>query len=126
MRAATAGLGADVILDIVGGSYVSRNYAAAAEGGRVVQIATQESPRAEIDLRLLMGKRLVHTGSTLRGRDIAFKSELAGAVAANVMPLVASGTIRAMVDGTFPLDNAADAHRRLESSNHIGKIVLTV
>jgi putative PIG3 family NAD(P)H quinone oxidoreductase len=125
VRSVTTGHGADVILDIIGGSYVGRNYAVAAEGGRIVQIATQESPRAEVDLRLLMGKRLVHTGSTLRGRDIAFKSALAGAVATNVMPLIASGTIHAVVDGTFPLEKAADAHKRMESSAHIGKIVLT-
>jgi putative PIG3 family NAD(P)H quinone oxidoreductase len=123
---ATAGRGADVILDMVGGEYVGRNYAAAAADGRIVQIATQAGSRADIDLRALMAKRLVHTGSTLRSRPVAFKAALAEDVRANCLPLLASGKVRPVIDSTFPLANVAEAHRRLESSAHIGKIVLTI
>lgn len=126
VAAATGGLGADVILDIVGGDYVPRNYAAAAEGGRIVQIATQAGADADIDLRLLMRKRLVHTGSTLRSRPLAFKAALADDVRTNALPLLAAGKVRPVIDSTFPLAKVADAHRRLESSAHIGKVVLTV
>jgi putative PIG3 family NAD(P)H quinone oxidoreductase len=126
IREATDGRGVDVVLDIIGGDYVARNHAAAASEGRIVQIATQQSPHADVDLRLLMAKRLSHTGSTLRPRDLAFKAALAKAVETNVLPLLTSGQVRAIVDSTFPLAAAADAHRRLESSAHIGKIVLTV
>jgi NADPH:quinone reductase-like Zn-dependent oxidoreductase len=125
VRAETGGQGVDVVLDIIGGDYVARNYAAAAVEGRIVQIATQAGATAAVDLRLLMGKRLVHTGSTLRGRDVAFKASLAEAVARNVLPLIAAGRIHAVVDSTFPLDKAAEAQRRLESPLHIGKIILT-
>jgi NADPH2:quinone reductase len=125
VQAATGGRGADVILDIVGGDYVSRNYAAAAEAGRIVQIATQGGSRAEIDLRPLMAKRLTHTGSTLRGRPAAFKSALAEEVRKHVLPLIAAGAIHPVIDATFPLSKVADAHRRLESPEHLGKVVLT-
>ena len=126
VREATAGRGANVILDMVGGDYVARNYAAAAEEGRIVQIATQASSRAEVDLRLIMGKRLVHTGSTLRGRDVAFKAGLAEDVRTQVLPLIAEGKVKPVVDAAFPLARVADAHERLESADHIGKIVLTM
>ncbi len=124
--AATDGRGADVILDIVGGDYVARNYAAAAVEGRIVQVATQSGTRAEVDLRQIMVKRLTHTGSTLRGREVDFKAAVAAAVRANVFPLFASGAVAPVIDSTFPLADAAAAHRRMESSAHIGKIVLTV
>jgi NADPH2:quinone reductase len=124
--AATAGRGADVILDMVGGEYVARNYAAAAEEGRIVQIASQAGAAAHTDLRPLMAKRLVHTGSTLRGRSVAFKAALADDVRATALPLLASGKVRPVVDSTFALAKVADAHRRLESSAHIGKVVLTI
>jgi NADPH2:quinone reductase len=123
---ATGGRGADVILDIVGGDYLQRNYAAAAPEGRIVQIAAQSGVRAEVDLRPLMAKRLVHTGSLLRPRETQFKAALAAEVAATVMPLLESGAVRPVVDSTFPLAEAAAAHRRLEASLHVGKIVLTV
>jgi NADPH2:quinone reductase len=123
--AATACRGVDVILDIIGGDYLMRNYAAAAEEGRIVQIATQAGAHTEIDLRPLMAKRLVHTGSTLRNRPVAFKAALADDVRTNVLPLLNTGKVRPVIDSTFPLDKAADAHRRLESA-HIGKIVLTM
>jgi NADPH2:quinone reductase len=122
--AATGGHGADVIIDIIGGDYVARNYAAAAAEGRIVQIATQEDSRAKVDLRQIMVKRLTHTGSTLRNRPVTFKAEVADAIRANVFPLFEAGQITPVVDSTFPLAAAADAHRRMESSAHIGKIVL--
>ncbi|MEX0852686.1 MAG: zinc-binding dehydrogenase, partial [Bauldia sp.] len=126
VRQATGGRGADVILDMVGGDYVARNFAAAAEDGRIVQIATQGGARAEIDLRQIMDKRLTHTGSTLRPRPVAFKAAVAAAVRLNVFPLFAAGTLAPVIDSTFPLAAAAAAHRRLEASAHVGKIVLTV
>jgi putative PIG3 family NAD(P)H quinone oxidoreductase len=126
VKAATGGRGADVILDMVGGDYVLRNYEAAAEDGRIVQIATQRGPRAEIDFRLMMAKRLTHTGSMLRHRPVAFKAAVATAVFENVWPLFESRTVAPVIDSTFPLARAADAHARMESGAHFGKIVLTV
>jgi NADPH:quinone reductase len=122
----TGGKGADVILDMVGGDYVARNYAAAAVGGRVVQIAFLNGHKAEIDLRPLMMKRLVHTGSTLRPRSAAEKAEIADALFHKVWPKLAAGAWRPVIDSTFPLAQAAEAHRRMESSAHVGKIVLTI
>ena len=124
--AATEGRGADVILDMVGGDYVARNYAAAAVGGRIVQIAFLNGPKATLDLRPLMVKRLVHTGSTLRPRSPAEKAIIAHALHDRVWPLLASGRCRPVIDSTYPLNDAAAAHSRMESSGHIGKIVLTL
>ena len=126
VREATGDRGADVILDMIGGDYVTRNYLAAAEDGRIVQIALQKGARAETDLRLLMVKRLVHTGSTLRPRPVSFKAEVAAQLREHVWPLLAARTVAPVIDATFPLGDAADAHRRMESSVHFGKIVLTV
>ena len=125
-KAATGGKGAEVILDMVGGDYIERNYEAAAVEGRVVQIAFQGSPKATVDFRRIMLKRLTHTGSTLRARSVADKGAIARAVETNVLPLLASGRVRPVMDSTFPLRKAADAHARMETSAHIGKIVLTV
>jgi len=125
-KAATGGKGADVILDMVGGDYIERNYEAAAVEGRVVQIAFQGSPKATVDFRRIMLKRLTHTGSTLRARSVADKAAIARAVETNVLPLLASGKVRPVMDSTFALRKAADAHARMETSAHIGKIVLTV
>ena len=125
-KAATGGKGADVILDMVGGDYIERNYEAAAVEGRVVQIAFQGSPKATVDFRRIMLKRLLHTGSTLRSRSNADKGAIARAMEAQVLPLLASGRVRPVIDSTFPLTDAAAAHARMESSVHIGKIVLTV
>jgi NADPH2:quinone reductase len=125
-KAATDGKGADVILDMVGGDYIERNYEAAAVEGRVVQIAFQGSPKATVDFRRIMLKRLTHTGSTLRARSVADKGAIAGAVETNVLPLIAAGRVRPVMDSTFALRQAADAHARMETSAHIGKIVLTV
>ena len=125
-KAATGGKGADVILDMVGGDYIERNYEAAAVDGRIVQIAFLASPKATVDFLRLMMKRLTHTGSTLRARSIADKGAIARAVEEHVLPLIAAGKARPLMDSTFPLAQAAAAHARMESSAHIGKIVLVV
>jgi NADPH:quinone reductase len=125
-KSATGGRGADVVLDIVGGDYIERNYEAAAVEGRVVQIAFQGSPKATIDFRRIMLKRLTHTGSTLRARSIEDKGAIARAVETHVLPLLAAGRVKPVIDSTFPLAQAAAAHARMESSAHTGKIVLTL
>ena len=125
-KKATDGRGADVILDMVGGSYIERNYEAAAVEGRVVQIAFQSASHADVDFRRLMFKRLTHTGSTLRARAIADKAAIARAVEDRVLPLIAGGRVKPLIDSTFPLREAAKAHARMETSQHIGKIVLTL
>lgn len=126
VRAFTGNTGADVILDMVGGEYIERNYDAAAVGGRIVQIAFLGSPKATVNFTKLMVKRLVHTGSTLRPRSVADKAAMVTAITAKVLPLLHQGRIKPLIDSTFPLEKAADAHRRMETSAHIGKIVLTV
>jgi NADPH2:quinone reductase len=118
--------GADVILDMVGGDYVARNYAAAAFRGRIVQIAHLNGGKPTVDLRLLMMKRLIHTGSTLRPRSAAEKAVIADALHEKVWPLLAAGRCKPLIDSTYPLADAAKAHARMESSAHIGKIVLTL
>ncbi len=125
-KAATNDMGVELILDMVGGDYVERNYEAATVEGRIVQIAFQGSYTATVDFRRLMLKRLHHTGSTLRSRSVADKGAIAKAVADNVLPLFAKGKAKPIVYKTFPLREAAKAHALMESSVHIGKIVLTV
>jgi putative PIG3 family NAD(P)H quinone oxidoreductase len=125
-RKATNDIGANVILDMVGGEYIERNYDAACIDGRVVQIAFLGGPKATVNFAKLMVKRLRHTGSTLRPRSNADKAAMVKAIEAKVMPLLRDGRIKPLMDSTFPLEKAADAHRRMESSEHIGKIVLTV
>jgi NADPH2:quinone reductase len=122
----TNGVGAELILDMVGGDYIERNYEAAAVEGRIVQIAFQGSPKVKVDFRRIMLKRLHHTGSTLRSRSIPDKAAIARAVEENVWPLIAAGKVRPVMDRTFPLRDAAAAHARMEASAHIGKIVLTL
>jgi NADPH2:quinone reductase len=124
-RAETDGKGADVILDMVGGAYVARNLAAAAMHGRIVQIAFQQGSKVEADLLPIMLKRLWLTGSTLRPRSVAEKAEIARALESRVWPLLASGRCKPVIFKTFPLAEASSAHRLMESSEHIGKIVLT-
>jgi NADPH2:quinone reductase len=124
VKAATSGAGANVILDMVGGDYIERNYAAAAVDGRVVQIAFLGGPKATVNFTGLMVKRLTHTGSTLRPRSNADKAAMVAAIEAKVMPLLREGRIKPLMDSSFPLEKAADAHRRMETSEHIGKIVL--
>jgi NADPH2:quinone reductase len=126
VKEATGGVGAHVILDMVGGSYVARNYHAAAERGRIVQIAFQQGARTEVDFTPLMLKRLVHTGSTLRPRSVAEKGAIARDLEAQVWPLLAKGTVRPLIQQTFPFRNAADAHRVLEQGQAAGKLVLIV
>jgi NADPH:quinone reductase-like Zn-dependent oxidoreductase len=127
VKAATAGAGANVILDMVGGDYIDRNYDAAAVEGRIVQIAfLSGTPKATANFAKLMVKRLHHTGSTLRPRSNADKAKMVAAIEAKVMPLLREGRIKPLMDSTFPLEKAADAHRRMETSAHIGKIVLAV
>jgi NADPH2:quinone reductase len=125
-KEATGGHGVEVILDMVGGDYVARNYAAARIDGRIVQIAFLEGARVELDLRPLMMKRLIHTGSTLRPRSAAEKAVIADALHAKVWPLLASGRCKPIIDSVFPLAEVAKAHARMESSKHVGKIVLTL
>jgi NADPH:quinone reductase len=125
-KAATEGKGANLILDMVGGDYIERNYEAAAVEGRIVQIAFQGSPKAMVDFRRIMLKRLTHTGSVLRSRPVEDKAAIARAVEDKAMPLVAAGKAKPVIDSTYPLAQAHEAHRRMESSAHIGKIVLTV
>ena len=125
-KVATDGKGVDVVLDMVGGDYIERNYEAAAVEGRVVQIAFQRSPKATVDFRRIMLKRLTHTGSTLRARAIPDKGAIARAVEEHVLPLIAAGRVRPLIDSTLPLAQAAAAHARMETSAHIGKIVLTI
>ncbi len=122
----TGGKGADVILDMVGGEYIDRNYEAACVEGRIVQIAFQGSSKANVDFRRLMLKRLHHSGSTLRARSVADKGAIVRAAEQNALPLFAGGRVRPVMDSTFPLAEAAKAHARMETSGHIGKIVLTV
>jgi NADPH:quinone reductase len=125
VKAATEGKGVDVILDMVGGDYIERNYEAAAVEGRIVQIAFRGSPKATVDFRRIMLKRLHHTGSTLRARSVADKGAIARAVEEKVLPLLAAGKVKPVLYKTFPLREAAAAHALMESSAHIGKIVLT-
>jgi putative PIG3 family NAD(P)H quinone oxidoreductase len=125
VKTATSGAGANVILDMVGGDYIDRNYDAAAIDGRVVQIAfLSGQPKANVNFARLMVKRLHHTGSTLRPRSNTDKAAMVAAIEAKVMPLLREGRVKPLMDSTFPLEKAADAHRRMESSEHIGKIVL--
>ena len=125
-KEATGGAGANLILDMVGGDYIERNYEAAAVEGRIVQIAFQGSPKATVDFRRVMLKRLTHTGSTLRARSVADKAAIARAIEANVWPFISSGRVKPVIFRTFPLAEAAAAHALMETSAHIGKIVLTV
>ena len=127
VKKATGGNGADVILDMVGGDYIDRNYDAAAVEGRIVQIAfLSGTPKATANFAKLMVKRLHHTGSTLRPRSNADKAAMVAAIEAKVLPLLREGRVKPLMDSTFPLEKAADAHRRMETSEHIGKIVLVV
>jgi putative PIG3 family NAD(P)H quinone oxidoreductase len=126
VKRATAGRGVDVVLDIIGGEYLQRNLECLAMDGRLVQIGLMEGNRAELNLRPLLQKRLTITGSTLRARTVAEKGALALEVERHVWPLVASGRVTPVLHRTFPLTAADDAHRLLESSDHVGKIVLTV
>ncbi len=123
-RALTDGRGPDVILDMVGGSYMQRNIELLAADGRIAQIAFQQGSKAELDLLPLLMKRGTITASTLRARPVEMKARLARALTEHVVPLLASGAVRPPVDSTFPLADVAKAHARMDSSAHVGKIVL--
>ena len=125
-REATSGKGVDLTLDMVGGDYTERNIIAAAEDGRIVQIATLGGADVKVNIARLMVKRVTLTGSTLRPRTREIKTGFARAIEAKVWPLIAAGKFKVVLDSTFPLANAAGAHRRMETSAHVGKIVLVV
>jgi NADPH:quinone reductase len=126
VRELTGGLGVDLVLDIVGGSYVARNLSVLAMDGRLVQIGLMAGDAiASIDFRRVLGRRLTITGSTLRPRTVAEKGAIAAALKREVWPLLAKGVVRPVIHATFSLREAAAAHRLIEASEHIGKIVLT-
>jgi len=126
VRALTDNRGADVILDMVGGDYVKREIACLADDGRLVFIGLLGGARAEVPLAQILMRRLTLTGSTLRPRSVAYKSGIAKALREQVWPLIDAGRIRPVIHATFPLEQAAEGHRLMESGVHIGKIVLTV
>jgi NADPH2:quinone reductase len=121
---ATDGKGADVILDMVGGAYLTRDAAAAALEGRIALIATQGGAKSELDLRLLMSKRLTLSASMLRPQSVEAKGRLAQALRQKVWPLFATRALKPLIHAQFPLSDAAGAHKLMESGAHIGKIVL--
>lgn len=126
VRTATDGAGPDVILDMVAGNYMQKNIDLLARDGRYVIIAFLDGASAELNMRAVLGKRLTITGSTLRPQSVAEKAMIAADLAEKVLPLLQSGAVRPVIDSTFRLQDASEAHRRMESSQHIGKIVLTV
>jgi putative PIG3 family NAD(P)H quinone oxidoreductase len=126
VRELTGGRGVDVVLDMVGGDYFTRNIDALARDGRLVEIATLHGVKAELNIQTIMQRRLTITGSTLRARPVADKGAIASAVRQHVWPLIESGAVKPVIYATFPLRAAADAHRMMESSVHIGKLVLTI
>lgn len=126
IKAATGGKGVDVILDMVGGDYVPKELKCLADEGRLVFIAFLRGPKTELDINELMRRRLTLTGSTLRPRPVEYKGYLARNLREKIWPLIEAGKIQPQIYKTFALEQAADAHRLMESSRHIGKIVLTV
>ena len=124
VRQLTGDRGVDVVLDMVGGDYFARNIEALAIEGRLVEIATLQGAKAELNIQTIMQRRLTITGSTLRARPVAEKGAIARALGVRVWPLVESGAVKPIVHATFPLRQAAEAHRVMESSAHIGKLVL--
>lgn len=126
IRAATGGRGADVILDMVGGDYIGRNFEAAAQKGRIVNIAFQKGMTATVNFTPMLRKRLTFAATTLRGRSNAEKGAIRDALAAEVWPLIGAGKIKPVIDSTFPLAEAQAAHTRMAEGGHVGKILLTV
>jgi putative PIG3 family NAD(P)H quinone oxidoreductase len=124
IRELTGGRGVDVVLDMIGGDYFARNIDALAVEGRLVEIATLHGVKAELNIQTIMARRLTITGSTLRPRPIADKAAIAGELREQVWPLLESGAVKPIVYATFPLRDAAEAHRVMESSVHIGKLLL--
>ena len=126
LRKATGGKGVDVILDMVGGDYVAKELKCLADEGRLVFIAFLRGPKAELDINQVMQRRLSITGSTLRPRPAAFKGAIAASLREKIWPLIEAGRIKPVIYRTFPLEQAGEAHKLMESSQHIGKIVLTL
>jgi NADPH:quinone reductase-like Zn-dependent oxidoreductase len=126
VRDTTGGRGVDVVLDMVGGEYLQRNIECLAQEGRLVQIGVLGGAKSQINMMPVLQRRAWITGSTLRARSIEEKAAIAHAVNQNVWPLLEDGSVRVLVHATFPLTRAAEAHRVMESSAHIGKLVLTV
>ncbi|HZR47791.1 MAG TPA: zinc-binding dehydrogenase, partial [Candidatus Manganitrophaceae bacterium] len=126
VMALTGGSGVDLILDHIGGPYFPRNLDALGMKGRLVQISTVQGAKVELDLRKVMIKRLVVTGSTLRSRSVEEKSAIAAALEKEIWPLLEQGKIRPVIDRIFPLEKVREAHERMEAGRHLGKIVLTV
>ena len=126
IRELTAGRGVDVVLDMVGGAYFARNVDVLAAEGRLVEIATLQGAKAELNIQTIMQRRLTITGSTLRARPIADKGAIAASVHRHVWPLIESGAVKPIVYARFPLRDASAAHRVMESSAHIGKLVLLI
>ena len=122
----TEGRGVDLVLDMVGGDYINRNLKALALDGRLSMIAHLTGKTAEVNFSTVMARRITITGSTLRPRSIAYKAEVAEALRREVWPLIEAGRLTPLVDSTFPLEDAAAAHERMESAAHIGKIILSV
>lgn len=126
VKKVTGGAGVSVVLDMVGGDYVPRNLKCLADEGRHVSIAFQRGAKSEISVPEIMRRRLVLTGSTLRPRSVEFKTMVADEIARTVWPYVEGGRLKPVIDKTFPLDRAAEAHARMEAGEHVGKIVLEV
>jgi putative PIG3 family NAD(P)H quinone oxidoreductase len=125
VRERTNGRGVDVVLDMIGGDYFARNIDALAVEGRLVEIATLHGVKAEVNLQTIMGRRLTVTGSTLRPRPVADKAAIGAELRLHVWPLLESGAVKPVIHATCPLRDAAEAHRVMESSAHIGKLLLT-
>jgi NADPH2:quinone reductase len=126
LKAATGGKGVNVILDMAGGDFVAKELKSLADEGRLVMIAFLRGMKTEVDLSVIMSKRLQITGSTLRPRPIEFKGQVAKSLRERVWPLIEAGRIKPVIFKTFPLAEASEAHKLMETSQHIGKIVLTV
>jgi NADPH:quinone reductase len=126
VKAATGGKGVDVILDMAAGDFVPRELKALADEGRLVFIAFLRGPKTELDVNELMRRRLTLTGSTLRPRPVAFKGAIAARLRERIWPLIEAGKIKPVIYKTFKLEDAAEAHRLMETNAHIGKLVLTV
>ena len=126
VRELTGGRGVSVVLDMVGGDYLPRNLACLSDDGRHVSIAFQRGAKSDVLIPDIMRRRLTLTGSTLRPRTVEFKTMVADEIARTVWPYIEGGRLKPVIDSTFPLDRAAEAHARMEAGDHVGKIVLEI
>jgi NADPH2:quinone reductase len=126
LKEASGGQGVDVILDMVGGDYIARNLELASRDGRIVSLSFIKGSRVEVDMMPILLKRLTVIGSTLRPRSARTKAAIAKNLKEQIWPLIESGKIKPLIAARFPLDNAVEAHKLMESSKHIGKIILTI